>query len=179
MSKYELMYIIDASLEEAPRRELVERVSALIADNGGTVEKTDEWGKRRLAYPINYKNEGYYVLVNFAAGGDLPREIERVLQISDDVLRYLIVKIEEKRSSVKPRPAPLRPVYGRPPVVGEASATEEAPAAEAAPAVEAAPVAEAAPAVEAAPVAEEAPVAQAAPVAEEAPAAEEAPVAEA
>lgn len=114
MSKYELMYIIDTSLEEASRKELVERISNLIVENGGTVEKVDEWGKRRLAYPINYKNEGYYVLVNFEAGSDLPKEIERVLQISDDVLRTLIVKIEQKRTSVKPRPVPVRPAFARP-----------------------------------------------------------------
>ncbi len=134
MSKYELMYIIDASLEEAPRKELIEKVNALITGNGGEVEKVDEWGKRRLAYPINYKNDGYYVLLNFAAGSDLPKEIERVLQISEDVLRYLIIKIEQKQTSVKPRPVPVRPAYGRP-------AQEAAPAeaAEAAP-VEAAPV---------------------------------------
>lgn len=114
MSKYELMYIIDTSLEDAPRKELIERVSTLIADNGGQVEKIDEWGKRRLAYPINYKNEGYYVLVNFESGSELPKEIERVLQISEDVLRYLVIRLETKRSSVKPRPAPVRPVFSRP-----------------------------------------------------------------
>lgn len=139
MSKYELMYIIDASLEEAPRKELIERVSALVTDNHGEVEKVDEWGKRRLAYPINYKNEGYYVLVNFSAGPELPKEIERVLQISDDVLRYLIVKLEQRRTSVKPRPVPIRPAFARPAAPEasegsiEASVAPEAPAAPEAP----------------------------------------------
>lgn len=132
MNRYELMYIIDTSLEEGPRKELIERVSALITSNGGEVEKIDEWGKRRLAYPINYKNEGYYVLVNFSAGSDLPHEIERVLQISDDVLRYLVVKVEQKRTSVKPRPVPIRPAFARPAVAGVAETAEvEAPAQEA------------------------------------------------
>ena len=58
MNKYEMMYIIDAALEDAPRKELIEKVSAQIAANGGVVEKVDEWGKRRLAYAINYKTEG-------------------------------------------------------------------------------------------------------------------------
>ena len=116
MSNYELMYIIDMQLEEAPRKELVDRINALITDNGGSIDKVDEWGKRRLAYAINYKTEGYYVLVNFTAGSELPREIERVLQISEDVLRYLIVRLEEKRTSVKPRVVPVRPVFSRPPV---------------------------------------------------------------
>lgn len=114
MTKYELMYIIDVALEEAPRNELIERISTLITGNGGEVEKIDEWGKRRLAYPINYKNEGYYVLVNFSASSELPREIERVLQISEDILRYLIVRLEQKRTSVKPRPVQARPAFARP-----------------------------------------------------------------
>ena len=73
------------------------------------VEKVDEtWGKRRLAYAINYKTEGWYVLVTFKAPAELPRELERNLEIYDSVLRYLIVKLEVKKSSVKPRAA--RPV---------------------------------------------------------------------
>ena len=114
MNKYELMYIIDVALEEAARKALIERISTLITSNGGEMEKVDEWGKRRLAYSINYKTEGYYVLVNFSAKSELPREIERVLQISDDVLRYLIVKVEEKHTSVKPRPVSARPAFARP-----------------------------------------------------------------
>ena len=148
MNRYEMIYIIDAGLEDSARKELVEKVSALIANNGGEIEKVDEtWGKRRLAYAIDYKTEGWYVLVNFKAPAELPRELERNLQINENVLRYLVVKLEEKRSAVKPRanrPAPVA-----------------APAEEGAPAAEEAPVAEeAAPA----PVAEEAPAAEAAPV---------------
>ncbi len=147
MNRYEMIYIIDTDLEEAARKELIEKVSALIENNGGEIEKVDEtWGKRRLAYAIDYKTEGWYVLVTFKAPVELPRELERNLQINENVLRYLVVKLVEKRSGVKPRanrPAPV-----------------EAPAeAEAAPAAEEAPVAEEA----AAPAAEEAPAEEAAP----------------
>ncbi|MBP3454428.1 MAG: 30S ribosomal protein S6 [Clostridia bacterium] len=130
MNRYELTYIIDTALEETARKELIEKVSALIAANGGEVEKVDEtWGKRRLAYAINYKTEGWYVLVTFKAPADLPKELERNLEIYDSVLRYLVVKLVEKRSNVKPRAArPAAPV---------AAPAEEA-AVEAAPAVEAA-----------------------------------------
>nr|HML48074.1 30S ribosomal protein S6 [Clostridia bacterium] len=86
MSKYELMYIIDSSLEETARKELIDRFSKLLVEIGGELEKIDEWGKRRLAYPIDYKNEGYYVLMNFSAGPNVPREMERNLQISENVL---------------------------------------------------------------------------------------------
>ena len=127
MNRYELTYIIDTALEETARKELIEKVSALIAANGGEVEKVDEtWGKRRLAYAINYKTEGWYVLVTFKAPADLPRELERNLEIYDSVLRYLIVKLEVKKSSVKPRAA--RPVAA--PAV-EAPVEETAPAADA------------------------------------------------
>jgi len=134
-----LIYIIDTGLEEAARKELIEKVSALIANNGGEIEKVDEtWGKRRLAYAIDYKTEGWYVLVNFQAPAELPRELERNLKINENVLRYLVVKLEEKRSAVKPRAARPAPM-------------EEAPAVEEAAPVAVEPVAEVAPAMEAAP----------------------------
>jgi len=151
MNRYEMIYIIDADLEEAARKELIEKVSALITNNGGEIEKVDEtWGKRRLAYAIDYKTEGWYVLVNFKAPADLPRELERNLQINENVLRYLVIKLVEKKASVKPRPERPAPV---------AAPVEEAPAAEAAPVAEEAPAEaaeEAAPAEEA-PAAEETP----------------------
>lgn len=134
MNKYEMMYIIDAALEDAPRKELIEKVSAQIAANGGVVEKVDEWGKRRLAYAINYKTEGYYVLVNFSAESEVPQEIERLLQINEQVLRYLVIRLEEKHTSVKPRAIPVRPAA---PVAEEAPAAEEAPVAAEASATEA------------------------------------------
>ena len=139
MNKYEMIYIIDTGLEEAARKELIEKVSALITNNGGEIEKVDEtWGKRRLAYAIDYTTEGWYVLVNFQAPAELPRELERNLKINENVLRYLVVKLEEKRSAVKPRAARPAPM-------------EEAPAVEEAAPVAVEPVAEVAPAMEAAP----------------------------
>ena len=105
MNKYELTYIIDTALEETARNELIEKFSELIKQNGGEIEKVDEtWGKRRLAYPINDKPEGYYVLITMQAPAELPREIERNLEISENILRYLIIKLEDKKHSVKPRP---------------------------------------------------------------------------
>ena len=124
MNRYELTYIIDTALEEEARKELIEKVSALIAQNGGEVEKIDEtWGKRRLAYPINDKPEGYYVLVTMQAPAELPKEIERNLRINENVLRSLVIKLEEKKHSVKPRP--VRVPVAAP--VQEAAPAEEAP----------------------------------------------------
>ena len=91
MNRYELTYIIDTALEEEARKELIEKFSALIAQNGGEVEKVDEtWGKRRLAYAINDKPEGYYVLVKFTSGPELPAELDRILGITDGVIRSLV-----------------------------------------------------------------------------------------
>lgn len=126
MNRYELTYIIDTALEEEARKELIEKISSLIAQNGGEVEKVDEtWGKRRLAYPINDKPEGYYVLVTMQAPAELPKEIERNLRINENVLRSLVIKLEEKKHSVKPRP--VRVPVAAP--VQEAAPAEEAPAA--------------------------------------------------
>ena len=126
MNKYEAMYVITPELEDEAVKGIIEKYTGIITANGGEIEKVDEWGRRRLAYPINYKTEGYYVLVNYTAEASVPKEIERNLQISDSILRYLTVKVEEKRSNVKPRPVRVAPV-----------AEEAAPAVEAAPAAEA------------------------------------------
>lgn len=126
MNRYELTYIIDTGLEETARKELIEKFSETIKQNGGEVEKVDEtWGKRRLAYPINDMLEGYYVLVTFKAESDLPREIERNLQISDSVLRYLIIKLVEKKQSVKPRPVRVAPVAPAAEVTAETAPVKE------------------------------------------------------
>ena len=92
MNKYEVLYIIDAALDDAAKDALVERFSKLVTDNAGEVESVDKWGVRKFAYEMNFKNEGYYVLMNFSANPDLPAEMERQLRISDDVIRYLVVR---------------------------------------------------------------------------------------
>lgn len=100
---YELVYIIDTALEEDPRKELIARFNGMIESNGGTIDKVEEWGKRRLAYPILDKPEGYYVLVHYTAETTVPKEIERNLGIAEGILRYLTTRIEIKHSNVKPR----------------------------------------------------------------------------
>ena len=106
MNQYEVRYVIDPALEDLARSELINRLSELVKKNGGEVDRVDEWGKRRLAYAIQYKTEGYYVLMYIKAPAELPREIERNMQISDSVLRYLTVRYEgelpAKREPLKP-----------------------------------------------------------------------------
>ncbi len=124
MNKYEVVYIIDPAVEEEARKELIAKFNALITDNGGSVDKVEEWGKRRLAYAIDYKTEGYYVLVNFQAESELPKELERNLQISDSIIRYQVIRLLEKKASVKPRPVRTAPA------APAAEAAVETPAAE-------------------------------------------------
>ena len=92
--KYELMYIINPNLSEVETAAVVEKFKALVEQNG-TLEEMEEMGKRKLAYEINYISEGYYVLVKFTSGPDFPAELDRVLGITDGILRSLITRRPE------------------------------------------------------------------------------------
>ena len=93
INKYESIFVLDAALDEERINALSERFQNLIAANG-EIESVDVWGKRRLAYPIDYKTEGYYVLVNFSSNPEFPKELERVYGITDGVLRTLTIRKE-------------------------------------------------------------------------------------
>lgn len=95
MTKYEVLFIINSALEDEKKEAVIEMVKETISADG-EVENADVWGNKKLAYPIKKKTEGFYVLITFKAGKDLPKELDRKLRISDDVLRYLIVNKEEK-----------------------------------------------------------------------------------
>ena len=92
--KYELMYIINPNLSEEETAAVVEKFKALVEQNG-TLEEMEEMGKRKLAYEINYISERYYVLVKFTSGPDFPAELDRVLGITDGILRSLITRRPE------------------------------------------------------------------------------------
>ena len=92
MNKYEAMYIVTPEMEDEAIKGVIEKFSGIITANGGDIEKTDEWGRKKLAYPIDYKTEGYYVLVNFAAAPELPRELERNFRNDESILRYMVVR---------------------------------------------------------------------------------------
>ena len=91
---YEAMYILDPNLTEEATAALVEKFSNLVGTSGSVTE-VDEWGKRRLAYPINDLNEGYYVLMTFTAPAALPAELDRVFRITDGVMRSMIISKEQ------------------------------------------------------------------------------------
>lgn len=94
MNNYELMFIIEAALEDDKKEATVEMVKEIISA-GGEVGEVDLWGMKKLAYPIEKKNEGYYVLINFKANADLPKELDRRLKISDSVIRHIIVNTDK------------------------------------------------------------------------------------
>lgn len=94
---YETLFIIDAQLADEDVKALTEKFVGMIAENG-TVSEVSEWGKRRLAYPINDKNEGYYVLVNFTADGEFPAELERVFGITEGIMRSIVIRQVEKKA---------------------------------------------------------------------------------
>ena len=92
MTKYEMLYILDSALSEEAKESIVKKFEDLVTKNGGSVEQTDRWGVRKLQYPINYKSEGYYVLMTFEAAPSLVVEIKRVAGITDGIIRRLITK---------------------------------------------------------------------------------------
>ena len=87
--KYEVLYVLNPNLTEEETQAIVEKFKTLIEQNG-TVDEMEEWGKRKLAYEINYLTEGYYLLVKFTSGPELPAELDRILGITDGVIRSLV-----------------------------------------------------------------------------------------
>ena len=94
MNQYEVLYMITPELEEEANRAVQDKFAKIITDNGGEITKTDVWGKRHLAYAIDYKTEGFYVLVNFNANPELPRELERNLRNDERIMRYMVTRKE-------------------------------------------------------------------------------------
>ena len=91
--KYEVLYIVNPTLGEESIAALVEKFKAMV-EAGGALRSGDEWGKRRLAYEINDLNEGYYVLMNFESKPEFPAELERVMKITEGVMRCMITAVE-------------------------------------------------------------------------------------
>src|SRR2546421_4920760 len=97
MRHYEAMYIVDAELPDEQLQPIIEKYQKVVTDNGGTAGETGKWeqGRRRLAYEVDGRREGMYILMNFEANADVPLELDRIFRISDDVFRHLIVRQDE------------------------------------------------------------------------------------
>jgi small subunit ribosomal protein S6 len=98
MRAYELMVIIDAELDDEVIDATVKRIADQIGQRGGTVRKEDRWGRRRFAYEINHKHEGYYVVYEFVGGSDLD-QFERALRLADETIRHKIVRLPDAEAA--------------------------------------------------------------------------------
>lgn len=134
MAKYETMMVISTKLGEEEQEAVVSKFKKLIEKNG-TIEAVDEWGKRRLAYPINKEEEGVYTLIYFTAEPDFPTELERRYRITDGVLRSLIIARDEDAEvpvkAEKVAPKEEAPKAEAPKAEAAAEPVAAAPAAEA------------------------------------------------
>ena len=97
MREYELMYIARPDLEPEQYEALQERVTGLVARDGGEMTGLDVWGKRRLGYPIKNETDGYYVVLTFKGGEELIREMGRVLSITDEFIRFKIFRADQRK----------------------------------------------------------------------------------
>lgn len=90
MNKYEVLYIVASGLEESVYAEVADKLSATVVGLGGEVENVDRWGIKKLAYPINFKKEGYYVVMKFSAPATAIVEFERQMRLNDKIVRFLV-----------------------------------------------------------------------------------------
>jgi small subunit ribosomal protein S6 len=89
---YEVMLMLDADADEARQNEVIERARQIVEQGGGTFESVDTWGRLKLAYEIDHKGEAFYYIVNFTSSTETLDEVTRVLRITDDVIRHMVVR---------------------------------------------------------------------------------------
>ena len=94
MAKYEMLYLLNNDLTEEANAAKIAKFENVVQSMGGNVVSTDKWGTKKTAYPINYKNEAYYVLMTFEANGKIVEELKRIAGIDADVVRRLITKLD-------------------------------------------------------------------------------------
>jgi len=100
---YEELFIIRPDEPEEQIDQLIEQLTALVANHGGNVDKSEKWGVRKLAYRVDKRSEGFYVLLQFTAQPDAVHELERRLRVSDQVIKFLTVRVDEKMKKVEKR----------------------------------------------------------------------------
>ena len=96
MNKYELAVVVSAKLEDDERTATLEKVKDIITNHGGVITNVDEWGKKRLAYEVQKMREGFYYFIQFDGQSTVPAEIESRVRLMENVVRYLVVRQEEK-----------------------------------------------------------------------------------
>jgi small subunit ribosomal protein S6 len=103
MRIYEELFIIKPDATEEETDQIIEQLTGVITSAGGTVDKTEKWGKRRLAYRVEKHREGYYVLIQFTSGPQTVKELERRLRVTDAVIKFLTVRIDETLKRLEKR----------------------------------------------------------------------------
>jgi small subunit ribosomal protein S6 len=124
------MVIFDAGLDEEAIRALVDQTTKVVTDGGGTVNRVDRWGRRRFAYEVHHRSEGYYVLIEITAEPGVLTSLDRMLHLADEVIRHKVIRIPEQVAG-RSRPAPEPLSAGRPATNAEPTspaAPEPAPA---------------------------------------------------
>ena len=116
-NKYEMGVIVRADLEETALQAEWERVKGFIERFGGKIEKVDDWGRRKLAYPIQKLTEGMYSFITYTSEGDTPKEVEARLRISENVLRFLTIRLDDKVVISAPAKEPVKEVEAKTPEV--------------------------------------------------------------
>ena len=109
IGSYETLIAVNAALPEEEIKALIEKFASLVKANG-TLESQDEWGKRKLAYPINDLTDGYFVLLSYRSPADFPAEMERVLGITDGILRSMTTVAAPKKAAAATEPQPAEAV---------------------------------------------------------------------
>ncbi|MCI8540290.1 MAG: 30S ribosomal protein S6 [Erysipelotrichaceae bacterium] len=94
MKKYEIMYIVNASLDEAARKQVMDNLNQIITDHSGSIDKVDEWGMREFAYEINHMKKGYYVVMNVTSNNEGIQEFDRLTRINQNIVRFMIIKTQ-------------------------------------------------------------------------------------
>jgi small subunit ribosomal protein S6 len=95
MNNYEVALIVRPDIEEEAQKELIEQLSQLLTADGGQVDRVEEWGRRRLAYPIKKVNEGYYYFIQGQFSTSVLPDLERIAKLSEDVLRHMVIRQEK------------------------------------------------------------------------------------
>lgn len=99
MNNYETVGIVKPDVPDDAVKAIIQKASNAVTSDGGEITKLDEWGRRRLAYPIEKKNEGYYFVLEYRSNPAASKEVERLLQLNEDVLRYQTVRIEKRQKA--------------------------------------------------------------------------------
>lgn len=105
MRPYEVMVILDAGLEEDAIRSTLDRATKIVTAGGGSVGRVDRWGRRRFAYEVNHRAEGYYVLIEVTAEPSVVTEMSRMLGLADEVVRHKVIRLPDKVAGRAPRPS--------------------------------------------------------------------------